>query len=113
MNSGEITASGKIPKDAEFFQDHFPDFPILPGVLGLDLLVQTARRHLAGPGGNGSHYVSEIRAAKFSGYLAPGDPWEARLRLVSEEGSKTRWTGRLMRGAKAALSAEWTLDEGG
>ena len=32
-----IRARGRIAEDAAFFQDHFPDFPILPGVLALEI----------------------------------------------------------------------------
>ena len=47
LKKGEgIAAQGTVPQSAEFFQDHFPDFPVLPGVLMLEILKQTAETYL-------------------------------------------------------------------
>ena len=107
-----IKAAGRIPEKSEFFQDHFPDFPVLPGVLALEMLKQTAEAYLNAPtpqGENPHYFLKQIRATKFSMYLKPGDEWESDLRLVSQEGCETHWAGKLFHKGKTAVSAELVL----
>ncbi len=107
-----IATQGRIPERSEFFQDHFPDFPVLPGVLALEMLKQTAELYLAQVAGHhGEHYfLKQIRSTRFSTYLKPGDEWESRLKLVSQEGAQTRWTAELLHEGKTAVSAQLTLE---
>jgi 3-hydroxyacyl-[acyl-carrier-protein] dehydratase len=107
-----IKATGRIPEKSEFFQDHFPDFPVLPGVLALEMLKQTAEAYLNAttPEGEPPHYyLKQIRATKFSMYLKPGDEWESDLRLISQQGRETQWAGKLFHKGKIAVSAELVL----
>ena len=38
-----ITALKNVTMNEPFFQGHFPDFPVMPGVLIIEALAQTAR----------------------------------------------------------------------
>ena len=107
-----IAAAGHIPAESEFFKDHFPGFPILPGVLALEMLKQTAEHYLRiGGGASPSQRFSlkQIRATKFSMYLKPGDEWESRLELVSETEGETQWDAQLFSHGRAAVTAKLTL----
>lgn len=101
-----IAAIGKVPVDAEFFQDHFPDFPVLPGVLSLEILKKTAESYL-------SKKTRVIKAlnVKFVSYLKPGDEWESQLRLLSQNAAESRWDAKLFHQGKAAVSAKFFLSE--
>jgi len=106
-----IAATGHIPRQSEFFQDHFPGFPVLPGVLALEMLKQTAEAYL-----NQLHevdkkhyYLKRIFATKFSKYLMPGDEWESRLELIKDQGDETQCSAKLMHQGKAAVSAKLIL----
>lgn len=112
MKEGEgITACGRIPDDSEFFQDHFPEFPVLPGVLALEMLKQTAEKYLAGlPGGAGHHFfLKQIRATRFTKYLKPGDEWESRLVLLQSTDDETVWDAKLYHHGDVAVSAKLLL----
>lgn len=106
-----IAACGRIPQDSEFFQDHFPEFPVLPGVLALEMLKQTAEKYLAAlPGGVGQHYfLKQIRATRFTKYLRPGDEWESRLILLQSADDETVWDAKLYYHGEVAVSAKLTL----
>ena len=107
-----ICATGRIPKEAEFFQDHFPGFPVLPGVLALEMLRQTAQAYLYHVGGEIKKQIisfKQIRATKFSIYLKPGDLWEAQLTLTGEEGEDSHWEGRLIHEGQTAVSSRFIL----
>ena len=108
-----IAATGRIPKESEFFKDHFPAFPVLPGVLALEMLKQTAECYLrAEEESRERHFfLKQIRATRFSIYLKPGDEWESRLELVSEDQGQTHWNGRLLHKGQTAVTGQLTLAE--
>ncbi|MCM8775601.1 MAG: hypothetical protein NC930_04525 [Candidatus Omnitrophica bacterium] len=113
MKPGEgIAASGHIPEQSEFFQDHFPGFPVLPGVLALEMLKKTAEHYLSVTNAEdqGYYFLKQIRATRFLTYLKPGDEWESRLHLMSSEGNQTRWKAELFHKGKVAVTAELTLE---
>ena len=65
-----IAASGVVPTEAEFFKDHFPGFPVLPGVLALEMLKQSAEAYLKKYAGEKSFFqLKTLKAVKFSQYL--------------------------------------------
>jgi 3-hydroxyacyl-[acyl-carrier-protein] dehydratase len=103
-----ISAKGRIPAKAEFFRDHFPDFPVLPGVLALEILKQTAVRYLEKDGPDRSRLwsIKSVRAVKFARYLKPGDEWESRLDLVMDGEKESEWKGVLLHGGETAVSAK-------
>ena len=112
VKEGEgIAACGRIPVDSEFFKDHFPGFPVLPGVLALEMLKQTAERYLASlVSGEGQHYFwKQIRATRFTKYLRPGDEWESRLMLLQTADEETTWDAKLFFKGEVAVSAKLTL----
>lgn len=112
VKEGEgITASGKIPENSDFFKDHFPDFPVLPGVLALEMLKRTAECYLESLRGNekNHYFLKQIRATKFTKYLKPGDVWESRLALLDTKENETTWDARLFYKGAVAVSAKLTL----
>ncbi len=57
----------------EYLQDHFPTFPVLPGVLMLEAMVQAARE-LSDPDETASPplVLGSVRALKFGRFVTPG-----------------------------------------
>ena len=112
IKKGEgIRASGMIPQAAEFFQDHFPAFPVLPGVLALDILKQTAEMYLREELGQAARFsLLSVRNVRFSAYLKPGSRWESELKLISGEARDvTEWTARLFYEDRPAVSARLVM----
>ena len=92
----------------EYLADHFPTFPVLPGVLMVELMVQAARRMLA-PRGDARLVLGEIKAVKFARLVRPGEAlaMEVRLGQALDEGAyQCRATGTVRRHGQGTDAAE-------
>lgn len=111
--SGGISARGSLPAEAEYFQDHFPGFPVLPGVLALEILKRIVEDYLVRrtESDAGSRWrLARLKDVRFSAYLRPGDHWEARLDRVQQESERVCWKGRLSVHGKTAAQAQLFLN---
>jgi len=67
-----VVAIKCVTLSEEYLRDHFPGFPVLPGVLMLEALVEAARE-LAGPGEDGRPLVlGRVRGLKYGRFVPPG-----------------------------------------
>jgi 3-hydroxyacyl-[acyl-carrier-protein] dehydratase len=74
----------------EYLQDHFPTFPVLPGVFMIEAMVQAARRLLAaGDARRSRHVLGGVRALKYGSFVRPGDAMRVEVVLLKpmEEGA--------------------------
>jgi len=66
----------------EYLQDHFPTFPVLPGVLMIEAMVQAARRLLASRDpALGRHVLGTVKALKYGMFVRPGDAMRVEVFL--------------------------------
>lgn len=70
-----ITAIKNVTINEPFFQGHFPDFPVMPGVLIIEALAQTAAllTFTEKKEENAVYYFAGIDAARFKKPVVPGD----------------------------------------
>lgn len=70
-----ITAELDVPPDLDIFRGHFPDHPVLPGVIIMEALAQAASiAILVDPSLRGSiGFLTGIDKAKFRRQVAPGE----------------------------------------
>ena len=70
----EIVAVRELRPDEEFFRDHFPGFPVVPGVLLTEMMAQAAGKCLDAEGSpRGKAMLARIRSASFRRWVRPGD----------------------------------------
>ncbi len=65
----------------EYLQDHFPSFPVLPGVLMLEAMVQAARVVAGRRGVDEPMVLGEVRALRYNRFVPPGSAIRAEVRL--------------------------------
>ena len=87
QDDNRIVTIKQVTMAEEYLQDHFPSFPVLPGVLMIESLVQAARRLLMGRDPSCSrHVLGTVRALKYGGFVRPGDTLRIEVTLVKDEG---------------------------
>ena len=69
-----VVASRKIPPDDDYFADHFPNFPVVPGVLLTEMMGQAAAKALdVQRTPRGKAMLAKILSASFRQWVRPGD----------------------------------------
>jgi 3-hydroxyacyl-[acyl-carrier-protein] dehydratase len=88
----------EVPKDHPAFAGHFPKFPVLPGAVLLDEILQVIQRE------RGIDILRwQIASAKFLGVVRPGDvlhlehdaPKSGRIRFTLRAADRTVASGHL------------------
>jgi 3-hydroxyacyl-[acyl-carrier-protein] dehydratase len=68
----QIVASKTLPAGEELFRDHFPGFPVVPGVLLTEMMAQAAGRCLDADGTHpGRAMLGKINGANFRDWVRP------------------------------------------
>ncbi len=81
---GRIVTLKQVSAAEEYLQDHFPGFPVLPGVFMVESLVQAAQELLRGSGensGDGRWVLGSVRALKYGSFVRPGESLRIEVTL--------------------------------
>ena len=111
-----IVAIKQVSLAEEYLADHFPTFPVLPGVMMVETMVQAARQMLADRG-DPRLVLGEVRALKFGSFVRPGEALEVEVTVskVLDDGAfLCRGSGRVRRHAaggrdETAVSGRFTM----
>ena len=86
LNEKEVVGVKNVTFNEEFFQGHFPDNPVMPGVLQIEALAQTGGilvlREYPDPE-NYDTYFLKIDKAKFKQKVLPGDTLLLKMELLA------------------------------
>ena len=105
-----IVGIKNITSNEPFFQGHFPEYPIMPGVLIIEALAQVAcilALKTLKKEGHGSVFFTGIDGAKFRQPVRPGDRLRLELTKIKQRGTLFRFQGSAYVDDK--LAAECTL----
>jgi len=113
-SDGRIRAVKQVSLAEEYLQDHFPRFPVLPGVMMLEAMVQAARELLE-PRSEARLVLGEVRALKYGAMVRPGESLEVEVELRKELGDgryECKGAGRIRRPHGAKVDAGETAVSG-
>jgi 3-hydroxyacyl-[acyl-carrier-protein] dehydratase len=105
------TAVKALTLAEEYLGDHFPRFPVLPGVLMLEGMVQTAS-WLVRKTEDFAHsmiQLSEARNVTYKSFLAPGQTMTIQVTAKSIDADMSKFVGSARRGDTEIVKAHLTL----
>lgn len=108
-----IRAEKVVPPDLPLFQGHYPDYPLMPGVLLCEAVFQAGAlligsQMMAGEAlGAGVPVLTRIMGAKFKREVRPGDRLEISATLVERLGPAWLLKGSVKVGGKIAVQVEF------
>jgi 3-hydroxyacyl-[acyl-carrier-protein] dehydratase len=80
----EIAAERLVQPDDDYFADHFPGFPVVPGVLLTEMMAQAAGKCLdAERRPRGKAMLARILSASFRRWVRPGDHLTIHAKVVA------------------------------
>ena len=107
-----IVATKAVTINEPFFAGHFPDRPIMPGVLIVEALAQAAgvlAVESLGLSGTGKLvYFMAIDGAKFRTPVEPGVLLRLEVEFVQKRASVCKFAGKAFVGEKLAAQADFT-----
>jgi 3-hydroxyacyl-[acyl-carrier-protein] dehydratase len=107
-----ITATKAVTINEGFFQGHFPDRPIMPGVLIIEALAQAAgvlAVESLGLAGSGKLvYFMAIDGAKFRLPVEPGVLLTLEVEFVQKRATVCKFAGKALVNGKVAAEANFT-----
>ncbi len=94
LGPGRIVTVKLVSAGEEYLRDHFPEFPVLPGVLMLEAMVQAARRLVESEAGWDAsappRVLGRVRALKYGRFVRPGDTLRVTVERVGDGGAGER-----------------------
>ena len=73
-----------VSASEEYLADHFPSFPVLPGVFMLEAMIQAAREVL-GQQGCSRMMLGEVRALRYGTFVRPGESLRVEVDLLKSQ----------------------------
>lgn len=106
-----IRAVKHLTLGEEYLADHFPTFPVMPGVLMLEALVETAA-WLLRIRDDFRHSVIVLREAKnvkYGNFMEPGRSMVMTAELVEDDGSLATFKGKGEMDGASTVAARFTV----
>jgi 3-hydroxyacyl-[acyl-carrier-protein] dehydratase len=109
-NKERVVAKHVFTENEYFFKGHFPEYPVVPGVVLVETMAQSGGAGLRKAGllgGDDLFFFATVDKVKFRRQVRPGD--EVRSEIVNLRISKSmiKQSGKAYVGDEVAAEAEW------
>ncbi|MEE9498096.1 MAG: 3-hydroxyacyl-ACP dehydratase FabZ [Nitrospinaceae bacterium] len=98
-DDSQIVGIKSVTMNEPFFQGHFPDFPVMPGVLIVEAMAQVAcilALRVLKKEGHSSVLFTGIDSVKFRKPVVPGDVLRLELTKTKQRGELFRFDGKAL-----------------
>lgn len=112
LTSDKVVAEKHIPEDLELFNGHYPDHPLMPGVLLCESVFQAGAILISENIKNndqdtGVPVLTRIYGARFKREVPPGARIQVHVRLTERIGSAWLMKGKVQVAEKTAVTVEF------
>ncbi len=90
-SESRVVAIKAVTLSEEYLADHFPSFPVLPGVFMLEAMVQSAR--LLVPESGRRFVLGGVKALRYGSFVSPGEHLRVEVQLKKFEGGLATFRG--------------------
>ncbi|MFD1416336.1 3-hydroxyacyl-ACP dehydratase FabZ [Oceanobacillus jeddahense] len=107
----KVTAIKNVTANEPFFPGHFPDYPVMPGVLILEALAQTGAIAVLGIEENKGKigFLAGVDKCRFKRQVKPGDQLELVVEIIRMKGPIGKGKGVATVNGEVACEAEITF----
>jgi 3-hydroxyacyl-[acyl-carrier-protein] dehydratase len=113
LESGKrIIAVKNLSLAEEYLQDHFPRFPVLPGVLMIEAMIQAAAwlQRVSSGFAQSMVVLDEARNVKYGSFFHPGTTMRVEVELLKQEpGGLWKFKGQGSTGEAVNVQGRFTL----
>jgi len=109
-DSGKITAKRKFPQSEYFFKGHFPEYPVVPGVILVETMAQSGGAGLRKTGVLGEDalfFFATVDKVKFRRQVRPGEEVRCEIENLRVSAKMIKQRGKAYVGDELAAEAEW------
>lgn len=107
----KVTAIKNVSANEPFFAGHFPDYPVMPGVLILEALAQTGAIAVLNIEANKGKigFLAGVDKCRFKRQVKPGDQLELVVEIIRMKGPIGKGKGIATVDGEVACEAEITF----
>ena len=101
-----------VSLNEEYFQGHFPDRPVMPGVLIIEAMAQVGGILMAYSSqekGKRTFYFASVEQAKFRRPVLPGDQIKMKVELLRSRSKISKFRGEAFVDGSLVAEAEFTI----
>ena len=106
-----ISAVKNLTLSEEYLADHFPGFPVMPGVLMLEALVQAGAwlMRVSEDFAHSTILLQECKAVRYNNFVSPGKTLSLQMTVKKIDGSSWEFLGSGTVDGNSAVSARLKL----
>lgn len=105
-----IVARHVFAESEFFFRGHFPEYPVVPGVILIETMAQSGGaglRKLGVIGGSALFFLATVDKVKFRRQVRPGDEVRSEIENLRLSPRMIKQSGKAYVGNELAAEAEW------
>ena len=106
----KIVARRVFTEKEFFFKGHFPEYPVVPGVVLIETMAQSGGaglRKLGVIGDGGLFFLGTVDKVKFRRQVRPGDEVRSEIENLRISSKMIKQSGKAYVGDELAAEAEW------
>ncbi len=105
-----IVGERTFTENEYFFKGHFPDYPVVPGVILVETLAQcggAGMREANITSRDSLFFLASVEKAKFRRQVQPGDTVRLEIDVIRASGRTIKQRGKAFVGDELACEAQW------